>query len=373
MLTEAVRGLWARPRILGTCVAMVVVAVLAMVVIPTLTTGASRRVLADLDALGSNAWIVTPRQPPTGPRELIPPGGLARASDLPGVQAALHVVKTNLSIYRSHETDVPTRLAFLGLDATPGAGAVRVTQGTYRPVPGLRFALIGAQAAAEIGMDTLPSTLVVDGLAIIVTGVLVGDPLLPEFDDAVVTDGATALAMDPTALDEIVIRDSGGLRPDRIAGGIDPLSSVTLDVAQPTSLVQAREQSSATLSGLALVAGASAFGLAVLGIAILLSSAVRQRTAELAVRRVHGARARTIAALVSVESLIIAVVGGAIGLAVADVAVLWMGAVNGWPVVLSVPLHLAAAAAAIGMCLVAAIPPALVAVRIRPNRAFAVE
>lgn len=370
---EAVKSLRARPRTLLAGVGMVLVAVAAMVVIPSLTNAASAKVLADLNTLGSNAWIVAP-QSITGVPEHVPGGGLARASDLPGVSAVLYEVSTTLSVQLSEQDQSPHPVGLIGLDATPAAEAVDTTQGVYRPVPGYPFALIGAGAATILAIGTYPVTVIVNHTPIFVTGVLHGDPLLPELDTAVVTDTRTALALDPTnATDQLVLREAGGLSPERIRAAVDPVGDTSLSVTQPAALVAARAQSTDTLGGLAVTASAVAFGIAALGIAIMLTSAVRQRTAELAVRRVHGASTRAITALISTEGAIIGLAGGLVGLGVSNVATTTVIATQGWPSSAHWQLQLLALGAAIGTCLVASLPPALVAIRIEPARAFAVE
>lgn len=373
MLPESLRALHARPRTLIAGVAMVIIAVTAMILIPTLTSAASRKVLADLNALGSNAWIAAPRQLPNGPPALIPDGGLARVSDLPGVLSALRVVTTTQQVRPNRQDPFPGSVTLAGIDATPGAPAVDTSVGVYRPVPGYRFALIGVSAAATLGMQTFPVTVLVQDIPIVITGVLQGDPLLPALDNAVVTDAATALSLDPASTDQVVIRETGGLRPNQIADALDPLARTPMAIGQPEALVVARTQSTTTLTGLAIAATAVAFGIAVLGITIMLTSSVRQRTAELAVRRVHGARARSIAALISAEALLIGLVGGLLGLLTANLTAAAVIAARHWPPTADWHLQIAALAAALAMCLVASLPPAILAIRIQPARAFAVE
>jgi hypothetical protein len=374
MWLEAFGALRARPRTLIAGVGMVLVAVAAMIVIPALTSAASARVLADLNALGSNAWIIQP-QPVAGQHEAALPGGsLARASDLPGVTEAILEVTTSASVQTSLADQRSHPVSLIGLDATPGAKAVTVVEGSYRPVPGFRFGVIGQAAADSLGVHQFPSTLIVSAEPVVVTGVLVGDPLMPELQAAIVTDAATARALDPgSATDKLILRNDGILQPARIAAGIDPTGSANLSVAQPSALVAARDQSSATLSTLALAASSAAFGIAVLGIAIMLTSAVRQRTAELAVRRVHGAPTYAIAGLIACEGVLIGIVGGAVGVGVSNLVVQLITGLRNWPNQPDWGLQALAFIAAIVLCLAASLPPALVALRVQPARAFAVE
>ncbi|WP_456845372.1 ABC transporter permease [Cellulomonas sp. P5_C6] len=353
---------------------MVLVAVGAMIIIPAVTSAASARVLADLNALGSNAWIVQP-QPVVGAADAsLPHGSLARASDLSGVLEAYLEVTTSAAVETSRADDAPHPVSVVGLDATPGGHAVDVVEGSYRPVPGFRFAVIGRRAADSLGLSSFPTVVMVTSEPVVVTGILVGDPLMPELQDAVVTDARTARALTPgSSTEKLLVRSDGALQPDRIASGIDPTGTSHLSVAQPSALVAARDRSSATLRTLAVAASSAAFGIAALGIAIMLTSSVRQRTAELAVRRVHGAPAHAIAGLVACEGLLLGVAGGITGLVVSNVVVHVVTRLRDWPNQLNTTLQALAFIAAIALCLAASLPPAFVALRVQPARAFAVE
>lgn len=373
MRAESARSLLARPRTLLTGTGMVILAVAVMVVIPALAKSAADKVLADLDALGSNAWIVTPQQLPGQPPALIPPGGLARASDLPAVASALHVVTTTQGVRRNPAQEQDTGVRIMGLESTRAAPAAQTLAGVRRGVPGLSFAVAGVQAAAALGISNFPTQVLAAGRTVIVTGIIRGDPLLPELDSAIVTDVDTAFALDPAATDLIVVRTAAGVDGSDVRAAVDPLNMVVLLVEQPQALVLAREQSTSTLGGLSIAATAAALLLAAVGIAIMLTSAVRQRTAELAVRRVHGATTWAIAALISAEGLWIGAVGGLLGLVVSNLAVGVTATVRDWPSSPDVTGQLLALLIAIGTCVVASLPPALVAMRVQPVRAFAVE
>lgn len=373
MRAESARSLLARPRTLLTGTAMVVLAVAVMVVIPALARAAADRLLADLDALGSNAWIVTPQQLPGQPPALIPPGGLARASDLPAVASALHVVTTTQGVRRNAAEQRDTGIRIMGLDTTRGAPAVQTSMGVRRSVPGLPIAVAGEQAATALGISRFPTQVRAGGRTVIVTGVIRGDPLLPELDDAIITDVDTAFAFDPAATDRIVVRVAASVDSSAVRAAVDPLNTVVLLVEQPQALVLARAQSTSTLGGLSIAASAAALVLAAVGIAIMLTSSVRQRTAELAVRRVHGATARAITALISAEGLWIGALGGLLGLALSNLAVVVTTTVRDWPYRPDLSAQLLVLCIALGTCVVASLPPALVAMRVQPARAFAVE
>ena len=373
-MTEVVRSLLARPRVLIAGVAMVVVAVTAMTVIPSLTGSAGAKVLADLDSLGSDAWLVEPQPQANHLPGRLPDGALSRARELPGVSSAVREVTTDVPVRLSAQDRSDRGVRVVGIATAPGAPILAAANGRYRPVPGLPFAMIGRQAARTLGLTRLPATVYADGAPFVVTGMVTGDPLLTELDDALVVDDATALALSgTTGVDRLVIRTSASLHPARIRTSVDPLEIAALAVEQPQALVAAKARSTSTLAGLAVYASTAAFGIAGLGISIMLASAVRQRTAEIAIRRVHGAPRRSVFRLVAVEGLGLGVIGGVLGIAISVGVIYLVTAVNGWPVKADPVLFAAALGAAVGMCQLAALVPAWLAVRIEPARAFAVE
>lgn len=370
---ESSRALLARPRTFAAGVGMVIVAVLAMITIPTLTTAASDKLLADLDALGSDAWIVQPASQ-GGEVRLLPEGSLARASDLRGATEVLREVGSTLPVQLNKDDTRSHPVGVVGLSGTNGADALRTIAGLYRPIEGLHFATIGSDAARTLGLADFPATLIVGTLPVLVTGVLAGDPLLPELSTSVVMQADDILRIDPNvSSDKIVVRGSGLPDASAIGRGIDPLQLVPLRVEQPDALVAARQQSSGTLQTLGTAATLAAFGIAALGIAIMLTSAVRQRTAELAVRRVHGAPIRAIALLIASEGLIIGVFGGILGSAISLSVVEAVTEMRDWPYNFDAIPFLQAGGIAVILCLIASVPPAVVAVRVQPARAFAVE
>ncbi|TFV48154.1 ABC transporter permease [Blastococcus sp. TF02A-35] len=373
-MTEALRSLLARPRVLVTGIAMVVVAVTAMTLIPSLTHSAGAKLLADLDALGSDAWLVEPQPTRDGLPGRLPNGAVARAAGLPGASSALREVTTEVPVRLSAQERSDRGVRVVGVAAWPQAAPLPVVSGTSRPVPGLPFAVLGQRAADELGLTELPATVFAGGRRFVATGVIAGDPLLPELADALVVDAETALALSgATGADRLVIRTAATLDPARIRASVDPLALSALAVGQPEALVAAKQQSTSTLDGLAVYASIAAFGIAGLGIAIMLAAAVRQRTAEIAIRRVHGAPRRAIFGLVAAEGLGLGVLGGALGLAVSAAAMYTVTAVNDWPVEPQYSLFAAAMGAAVLMCQLAAAVPAWLAVRIEPATAFAVE
>lgn len=261
----------------------------------------------------------------------------------------------------------------MGLDTTMRAPAAQTSAGVRRSVPGLPIAVAGEQAATALGISRFPTQVRAGGRTVVVTGVIRGDPLLPELDDAIITDVDTAFAFDPAATDRIVVRVAASVDSSAVRTAVDPLKTVVLLVEQPQALVLAREQSTSTLGGLSIAASAAALVLAAVGIAIMLTSSVRQRTAELAVRRVHGATARAITALISAEGLWIGALGGLLGLALSNLAVVVTSTVRDWPYRPDLSAQLLVLCIALGTCVVASLPPALVAMRVQPARAFAVE
>jgi putative ABC transport system permease protein len=359
--------------VLVTGVAMVIVAVAAMTLIPSLTNSAGAKLLSDLDALGSDAWLVEP-QPENAQPGRLPDGALARAGELAGVSSALREVTTEVPVRLSAQGDSGRGVTVVGLEAAANSASLEATVGSHRPVPGLPFAMVGSDAATALGLIDLPATVFAGGQPFVVTGVMAGDPLLPELDGALVVDDAAALDLGGgAAVERLVIRTAQPLGVDVIRGSVDPLRLAALSVTQPAALVAAKQQSTSTLQGLAVYASVAAFAIAGLGISIMLGAAVRQRTAEIAIRRVHGAPRRAVFGLIAAEGLLLGVLGGVLGLAMSAGTIYAVTRINDWPVQPDYALFGGALLAAVALSQLAAAAPAWLAVRIEPAAAFAVE
>lgn len=371
---EALRTLKAKPRNTVAAVAMLIVATGIMLLIPSITAGASNKLLTELDALGSDAWLASPQSVPGGSPPRLITGVVARVATLPRVSSVTYVVTTTSTVTSSPSDSRARQVLVAGVSSVGSPRISKVIAGERRVAGNLPLAVAGRQAAQRLGILQVPATVYVGGRPVTITGIVEDDPLFPRLTDALMLIPEMALEMDPDgATEELGIRAEDGLDRGLIRQSIDPFDAVALSVDRPPGLVEAKAKSGGILSGLGFLASGTAFAAAIVGVGVIMTSAVRQRSSELALRRVHGASQRSIVRLVLSEGLVLGVLGGSAGIGIGT-AILWViGHLNDWPFVLEARLLLGGLLVSLVSCLVASLIPAIIAVRIQPTDALSIE
>lgn len=236
--------------------------------------------------------------------------------------------------------------------------------------------LLGRQLFADMELGPLDSRPVIslDGRDVCVVGVITDTPREPELLVGIVRGGAVSPASDDVPSRRIgflVVQPGAAQQVAKQAPLVlDPYEPQSVEVYAPIDPTKLRGQIESSLRTTLLVVAAVALIAAVGSLTNAMAIAVGQRSHEIGLRRALGARPSHISLLISLEALIIGLIGGATGLSAGLAAVLSITIAQRWTPVFD--LALAPAALAAGMA-VGALGGAFAswrATQIRPHQAL---
>lgn len=249
---------------------------------------------------------------------------------VPAVTAAAPVVQQPATVGAGGE-DVGTTV----VATTSGLGSIEgweVAAGSFLPESAdggqLDVAVIGASLADELGLDpaeAVGTTITIDGQSYGVVGVLdeVGVSFVPS-DDAVIVPLAGAegsiLDRDP---DYSQVRVSVDGDPEEASAEITEALRASrgttegdddFDVVESTAIIDTASDISSTLTMMTTIIGGVSLVVGAIGIANMMLVAVRERSREIGIRRAVGATRTDITGQFLVESVVLSVLGGIIGI-----------------------------------------------------------
>ena len=310
---------------------------------------------AEIDALGTDLLLVQPGVSIGDTAEL--PAQSAPVVDihLPGVQAVAATYPVDARVRRNEFIPrVNTGgIRVVGLSATD-LDLLSTTHGTL--VAGrfltsadlrLPMTVLGATAARRLGVVTdLGRVVNISGVDFVVIGILerferlntnfntsalIGLPVAMDLFDADDSPDALYVRVIPEHL--VAVRDV-------LPFQINPESPASVAVSRPSDALEAREIIDDTFRSLLIgLAGIGAL-IGAIGIANVMVISVMERRGEIGLRRALGATRRHIMAQFLVESVLLALVGGSLGLMIGIYAAMLYSRSRGWEV--TIPLELVA-------------------------------
>ena len=306
----------------------VIIGVGAVIALVSVGTGASREVTTQVEALGSNLVIVMPAS--ARGRDLRVEDAATIEERVAGVAHAVPSLRESATVVwtgRSIDTDVVGTTEFLPEVQSHPVGQGRFLSGQdvlYR-----RFvAVLGATARNNLfGLrDPMGQEIYISGYPFTVIGVMAekgeGGLFTPDPDDRVLIPVTTAQRLLGTnKIGSIYVSVNQGANADLVTNHIQRIFEVRFgdaDAVQVFSQQQILAAVGSVTGILTMLLGAIA-GISLLvggiGIMNIMLVSVTERTREIGVRKAVGARSRDILAQFLVESVIISLVGGAIGIA----------------------------------------------------------
>jgi putative ABC transport system permease protein len=360
----------------------IAIGVAAIVAVLGLSSSSQAGLLAEIDRLGTNLLTVTNGQTLFGQIAELPltaPGMIRRIGPVQQVQ---YTGSITANVYRSpyiptvNTNGLAVQAASLGL---PRAVGTTLAQGRYlnaatqhEPV-----AVLGSQAASLLGIDRIyPGERIwLGGMWFYLAGILKPAVLAPEIDDAVLVGFPAAqrdLGFDghPTTIYVRSLTSQTAAVQTVLAASANPEAPNEVDVSQPSAALTARAEAQGALNSLFLGLGAVSLLVGAVGVANIMLIGVLERRSEIGLRRSLGATKGQIRTQFLAEAILLALLGGAIGVAAGAASTVVYAHLKHWTAVVPASAWAGGLAAAILIGAIAGLLPAIRAARLSPTEAL---
>ena len=354
----------------------------AIVAVLGLSSSSQAGLLAEIDRLGTNLLTVTNGQTFTGATAELPLAAPAMIGRIGPVNAVQYTGATNASAYRSplipsiNTNSLTVDAASLEL---PRAVATTLAQGAYLNAATARqpVAVLGAATARRLGIDRVypRERIWVGGMWFYVAGILNPAVLAPELDSAVLVGFPAArryLHFDghPSTIYVRAKTSQVAAVQSVLAATANPENPNQVNVSQPSSALTARAEAKGAFNGLFLGLGAVALLVGAVGVANIMIISVLERRSEIGLRRALGATRGQIRTQFLTEAILLALLGGAVGVATGALATLIYATSKHWAVVIPTEAWAGGIGAAIAIGAIAGLLPAIRAARLSPTEAL---
>ncbi len=385
-------GLRARPLRAALSALGIAIGTAAIVAILGLSSSSQAGLLAQIDRLGTNLLTVEAGQSVTGQDANLPLEAPGRISLLDNVQVLAHTGLLKQSrVYRSsvipaaNSGGLQVRASSLNLLSVLGTGVARgawLNAGTARePVT-----VLGAVAAERLGIDRVhadqriwlqgqwfnvagilePSALATD----IDVSALVGYPAAKKYLGYVSIARGEQEAGPPST---IYVRAATGHEAAvqaLLAPTANPEAANEVNVSQPSDVLTARAAAAGAFDSLFLGLGIVALIVGAVGVANIMIISVLERRSEIGLRRALGATKAQIRTQFLAESILLAAIGGVVGVLAGAAATAVYASSKSWAIVVPVEAWSGGIASAILIGAFAGLMPAVRASRMAPTVAL---
>jgi putative ABC transport system permease protein len=358
----------------------IAIGIAAMVAVLGISESSKSDLIATLDRLGTNLLRVAPGQTIFGDDAELPEqaepmiGRIGPVESVSAVEGVEATVRRTSYIAEEETGGISVMAAGLELPTTLGA---TIRRGVYLDTATARYpaVVLGSTAAERLGIDRTGVNVWLGEQWFTVVGILdpvelapdldsaalIGFPIAKELFDAEGSASSIYVRANPDDLDDV---------RNVLGRTANPEHPEEVDVSRPSDALEARAAAKTAFTSLFLGLGAVALFVGGVGIANVMVISVLERRSEIGLRRALGATKGHVRLQFLTESLILAGLGGAIGVGLGTIITLVYASNRGWDAVVPwyVPCGGVTAALAIGV--VAGLYPAMRAARLAPTEAL---
>ncbi|MGH9090107.1 MAG: ABC transporter permease [Acidimicrobiales bacterium] len=378
-------GLRTRKLRAGLSALGIAIGVAAIVAVLGLSSSASAGLLSEISALGTNLLVVengqalsggTAELPKAAPAMIGGIGGIDGVSEVQDTGSVIGDVYANPLIPAIDTNAIGIEAASLGLLHTVGTS---MAQGRYLNAATARepVCVLGAATAQRLGIDRVYSgeRIWAHNMWCYVAGILKPAVLAPEIDSSVLVGFPAAehhFGFDghPSTVYVRARTSQVDAVYNLLGPTANPENPSDVAVSQPSAALVARADAQGAFDGLFLGLGAVALLVGAVGVANIMIISVLERRSEIGLRRALGATRGHIRVQFLAEAILLALVGGAVGVGAGALATAVYANAKHELVVIPALAWAGGIGAAIVIGAVAGLWPALRAARMSPTQAL---
>ena len=381
-------GLRARPLRAALSALGIAIGTAAIVGVLGLSSSSQAGLLAEIDRLGTNMLTAEAGRSLTGEEAQLPREAPARIAHLDDVSLVAHTgLLKDEKVYRSRLVPkastggLEVRATSLNLPSVLNAGVAR---GEWLDAATARepLAVLGSAAARRLGIhgSRAERRIWLGGRWFDVAGILDPSPLEPDIDNSALIGYPAAqrylgyVSMvrgeertgPPSTIHVRARTDHVVAVQSVLAQTANPEAPNEVHVSQPSDALTARAAAAGTFDDLFLGLGVVALIVGAVGVANIMIISVLERRSEIGLRRALGATKAQVRTQFLGESVLLAVIGGVVGVLAGTVATAAYAGSRGWAVVIPVEAWSGGIASAILIGAFAGLMPAVRASRLPP-------